>query len=455
MKKTRKRTRKIFLFISAFIKLIDKKLITPITKFILLLTDKLGKRTDKFERWLVRKNTLIFLSLLLSIMAFFVIDNKTVVLVDSYAEVLDDQKVEAIYNTETYVVEGLPETVDVTLIGRKIDMYLAKQLSTGTVSVDISNLKEGTHKVALKYESGINSVDYKLDPSTVNVTISQKVSALKTATIDMINKESLDTKLSVANVNIDKTEIVIKGSEKMISQVANVRALVDINKLVDPEVGVMTLQEVPLIAYDGEGRVINVEMVPSKVTATINIASPKKEVPIKIIPVGEVQFGKAISIITSNATKITLYGNEETIADIEYLPVEVEVTKLATSKDFTITLTNPEGVREMSLKTLEISISLGDEISKEIPDVMIETKNLDSSYKVAAIGTTSQKTTVIVKGTKEVLDSIDESKIKAIVDLSGYTVGDYDKVPVYVTGDDVKATYTPKTKEIKIRISKK
>lgn len=455
MHKRKKRTRKTFLFIGAFIKLIDKKIITPITKFILLLTDKLGKRTDRFERWLVRKNTLIFLSLLLAIIAFFGIDNKTVVLVDSYAEVLDDQKVEAIYNTETYVVEGLPETVDVTLIGRKIDMYLAKQLSTGTVSVDISNLQEGTHKVALKYESGIDSVDYKLDPSTVNVTISQKVSALKTATIDTINKESLDTKLSVANVSIDKTEIVIKGSEKTISKVANVRALVDINKIVEPEVGVMTLQDVPLIAYDGNGKVIDVEMVPSKVSATINIASPKKEVPIKIIPIGEVQFGKAISVISSDATKITLYGNEDSLADIEYLPVEVEVTNLGTSKEFNVTLTTPEGIREMSLKSIKINISLGDEISKEIPDIMIETKNLDPSYKVAAIGTSSIKTTVIVKGTKEVLDSIDESKIKAIVDLSGYTIGDYDKVPVVVTGDDVKATYTPKTKEIKIRISKK
>ncbi len=455
MARTKKRTRKIFLFIKAFIKLIDKKLITPITKFILLISDKLGKRTDKFERWLVRKNTLIFLSLVISVIAFFAIDNKTIILVDSYTQSLDDQKVEAIYNTETYVVEGLPETVDVTLIGRKIDMYLAKQLSTGTVSVDISNLKEGTHKVTLNYDSGIESVDYKLDPSTVNVTISQKVSANKTATIDTINKESLSTKLSITNVAIDKTEIVIKGSEKTISQVANVRALVDINKLVDPEVGVMSLPEVPLIAYDGNGKVIEVEMVPSKVTATINIASPKKEVPIKIIPVGEVQFGKAISVITSDKTKITLYGNEETIANIEYLPVEVEVTKLGTSKEFNVTLTNPEGVREMSHKTLKIHISLGDEISKEIPNIMIETKNLDQSYKVAAIGTTSIKTTVIVKGTKEVLDSIDESKIKAIVDLSGYTEGDYDKVPVTVTGDDVKATYTPKTKEIKIRISKK
>ena len=53
MKKNKKRARKIVLFIKAIIKLIDKKIITPITKFILLITDKMSKRTDRFERWLV------------------------------------------------------------------------------------------------------------------------------------------------------------------------------------------------------------------------------------------------------------------------------------------------------------------------------------------------------------------------------------------------------------------
>ena len=455
MQKTKKRIHRPFLFISAIIKLIDRKIITPITKFILLITDKLGKRTDRFERWLVKKNTLIFISLLLAIITYKAIDNKTLLLTGFYAEQLYDQKVEAIYNTETYVVDGLPETVDVTLIGRKVDMYLAKQLSTGTVSVDISNLKEGTHKVTLNYESGIESVDYKLDPSTVNITIYPKVSAVKNATIDTINKETLDTKLSIDNVSIDKTEIVIKGSDKKLKEVANVRALVDINKLVDPEVGVQTLQDVPIIAYDGNGKVIDVEMVPSKVTATINVSSPKKEVPIKVIPVGEVQFGKAIGAIITSETKITIYGSQDKLSNIEYLPVEIDVNKLSANKDYNVALIAPEGIRAMSLKNLKVSISLGDEISKEIENVMIETINLDSSYKVAAIGTSSIKTTVIVKGTKEVLDSIDESKIKAIVDLKGYTTGDFDKVPVTVTGDDVKASYTPKTKEIKIRITKK
>lgn len=454
MKKTKKRARKAFLFIKAIIRLIDKKVITPITKFILLITDKMSKRTDRFERWLVKKNTLVFISLLIAIVAFFAIDNKSISLVDSYAEVLYDQKVEAIYNTETYVVEGLPETVNVTLIGRKIDMYLAKQLSKGYVTVDISNLKEGTHKVTLNYEGNIESIDYNLDPSTVNINIYPKVSTTKTATIDTINKESLDTKLSVSNVSIDKTEIIIKGAEHTIKEVANVRALVDIQKLVDPEAGVMTLEDVPLIAYDTNGKVVDVEMVPSKVTATINVDSPHKEVPIKVIPVGEVQFGKAISSITSSETKVTVYGSEDVIEKIEYLPIEVEVEKLSTNKEFNVSLVAPEGVRELSVKSTKINITLGEEVTKEIKDVRIETTNLDSNYKAAAIGEASIKTNVIIKGTQEVLDAIDESKIKAIVDLSGYKEGDHE-VEITVTGDDVKATYSPKTTKIKIRISKK
>ncbi len=455
MKKNKKRrTRKAFLFIRAIIRLIDKKIITPITKFILLITDKMGRRTDKFERWLVKKNTLIFISLIIAIVAFFNIDKRTTSLLDSYAEVLYNQKVEAIYNTETYVVEGIPETVDVTLIGRKIDMYLAKQSSNGTVTIDISKLKAGTHKVTLNYKGEIDSVDYKLDPGSININIYPKVSTTKIATIDTINKERLDTKLSVSGVTIDKEEIIIKGAEHTINKVANVRALVDISKLVDPEVGVMTLENVPIIAYDNDGKVVDIEMVPSKVTATINIDSPHKEVPVKVIPKGEVQFGKAISSITSSETKVTVYGEDSALAKIEYLPVEVDVTNLSENKTFTVSLQTPTGLRELSAKNTKITISLGEEETKEINDIMIETTNLDPNYKAAAIGAASIKTTVIVKGTKEVLKSIDESKIKAIVDLTGYTEGDHE-VTITVTGDDVKATYTPKTTKIKIRITKK
>ena len=64
------------------------------------------------------------------------------------AEVLYNQKITALYNKESYVIEGLPETVDITLIGRRSDLYLAKQYPTDEVVIDLRNLKQGTHTVA-------------------------------------------------------------------------------------------------------------------------------------------------------------------------------------------------------------------------------------------------------------------------------------------------------------------
>ena len=60
MKRNKKRVRKAFLFIKGIIRKKNKKIITPITKFILLMTDKMGRRTDKFERWSESTTTLCF-----------------------------------------------------------------------------------------------------------------------------------------------------------------------------------------------------------------------------------------------------------------------------------------------------------------------------------------------------------------------------------------------------------
>lgn len=433
-------------------KWIDRHIVTPITKFVLFLSEKTGAKTGNFERWLTRKNTLIVLSLVLAIGFFFVVDSKSIILVDSSAEVLYDQKVEATYNREAYVVEGLPETVDVTMIGGTAELYLAKQLASGTVKVDLTNYKEGTHKVNLKYDSTINSVNYKLDPSSVTVIIYPKVSKTVNVDVDVLNKSSLDSKLAVQNVTIDQEEVIIKGAEHTLEKVSTVKALVDIKNIIDPKVGVVTLDDVKLVAYDNDGNVVDVEIVPNKVTATVSIVSPSKEVPIKVIPKGTVAFGKAISSMTSSVSKVTVYGEESILEDLQYIPIEIDVNGLSENKTFDVKISKPQGVRDISETDAQISVSLGTEVSKEIKDVYIETINLNPNYKAVALGENSSKISVIVKGTQEVIDSIDASNIKAIVDLSKYGEGDHE-VEIEVTGDELRATYEPKTTKIKIRIT--
>ena len=63
------------------------------------------------------------------------IDNESNVMIDQYAEILYDQTVTAVYNEESYVVEGLPESVDITLIGQRRHIFLAKQSPSKGVTV--------------------------------------------------------------------------------------------------------------------------------------------------------------------------------------------------------------------------------------------------------------------------------------------------------------------------------
>ena len=457
LKKIIRAIKKIFRGIGNFI---DTFIVTPITKFGLFIGEKTDKQAGKFEKWLNKKNTLVFISLLVALLLFFYVDSQASTVIDSAAEVLQNQKVEATYNKEAYVVEGLPETADVTLIGRTVDLYLAKQLSTGKVTVDLSDLKEGTHKVDLNYESPINSVTYKLDPSSITVNVYPKVSATKTITVDVINKDKLNSKLSVQSVTIDKEEVIIKGTDDdksvhNINKVATVKALVDVGAIVDPKAGVNIKEDVKLVAYDKYGNVVDVEIVPEKVTATVNIESYSGEAKIKIIPTGTVAFGKAISSISTSVNTIKIYGEEEVVSRYgdSYIPIEVDVTGLSDSKNYTVVVPKPEGIREVSEKTITVKISVGNEESIEVNDIKIDAINLGPNLKAAAIGENSSKTTVIVKGTREVLDAIDPTTIRATVDLAGLDEGERN-VKVNVTGDEVKASYVAKTTMIKVKITR-
>lgn len=455
VKTTKPKKKSIFVFfIKNIIKLIDKSIVMPISKFFDKISCKFNKNGNKLERFLVKKNTMIFLSLIIAIIIFFYVDSKSSILVDSSAEVLRNQKVIATYNKEAYVVEGLPEEADVTLIGRRVDLYLAKQLSSGNVTVDISNLKPGTHKVDLNYDSSIKSVDYNLNPSSVTVVIYPKMSATKIAQIDVVNQDKLATKLSIQNVVIDQDEIIVKGAEHTLNEVASVKALVDINNIVDPSEGISKIDDVSLVAYDTKGNVVDVEMVPSKVSATVSIVSPKTTVPLKIIPKGEVEFGKAISSMTSSVGQVTVYGEETVIKDLQYIPVEVDVTKLSKTKTFNIVIEKPTGIRDISISNVNVTVSLGEVKEKVIDDIKIDPINLDSNYSPQSLGKNSSVTSVIVKGTESVLASIDSSTIKATVDLSGLGEGEH-VVDVIVTGEDLRATYTAKPTKITVKIFKK
>ncbi len=451
MKKIIKGIGKFFHHIGSFF---DKWLISPITKFILRITDLFKDNNKGIDRFLSKKSTLIVISLILAFGVFILIDQESSVMADQYAEILYNQPVSAVYNEELYVVEGLPKTVDITLVGEKRHIFLAKQSPSKGVSVDLTGLSEGNHKVTLKYSQKLKSLDYKLDPSVVTVTLYPKVSETRSLTYDILHPDDLDSKLSIENVELDRDDVIIKGAQYKLDKVATVKALVDVDDIANPKAGEIELKKVDLVAYDTKGKVVDVEIVPTSVTAKVKITSPSKEVPVRVVPKGNLATGKSIKSASTSISKVTVYGSEEAINNIEYLPVEIDVTGLSENKEYKVTLKKPIGITDISTKTLTVNVSVDNSITKEFSDISIATENLDSKYKVQALSEADSKVTVVVKGSESVINSLDATGITAYIDLDGYGVGEHE-VKVKVKGNDLLVKYSSKTKKVKIRISEK
>lgn len=432
----------------------DKWLITPITKIILKVMSFFKGSAKSFDRIAGKKSTLLIVSLLLAFGTFIIIDQESNVMIDQYAEILYNQPVTAVYNEESYVVEGLPKSVDITLIGQKRHIFLAKQSPSKGVSVDLTGLKPGNHKVTLKYTQRLKSLDYKLDPSQVTVTIYDKKSENRSLTYDLLHQDSLDSKLYISNVEIDRTDVIIKGAQYKLDRVATVKALVDVNNIPNPKAGEITVKDIPLVAYDNDGKIVDVEIVPKTVAANITITSPSKEVPIKVVPKGNVAFGKSIQSMETSLSKITVYGEEAAIEKIENFEVEIDVKGLESDKEFNVTLKKPKGITELSSKTMTVKVTVANSSSKEIPNVSVVSENLDSNLKVQALTEEDRQVTVVVSGSEDIIKDIQASDITAYIDLKGFTAGQRE-VEVKVRGTDLRLSYASKTKKVKVSITNK
>ncbi len=438
---------------------IDKIFITPISRIIFKISDQLRNNSNKIERILNRPHILLYLSLIFAVGMFFLVDKEVINLVQNEAEIISNQPVKVLYNQEAYVVEGLVESVDIILTGNKSAIYLAKQLGDHEVVLDLTDYKPSKtpYRVKLTYNQTVDSIKYKLDPTYLTVTIKEKVSKQYAISYELLNESKLNEKLSVENVELSKTEVIVKGSEDALEKIATVKALVDLNNAEYKDAGTYETDNIPLAAYDEKGNLLNnVEIVPNTVSATITLDTYKATVPIKVLTTGTLVTGKSISSVTINGGNnysVDIYGEKSVLDNITAVPVTIDINGLGNSgsKSYNVSISKPTGVRYISDSSAKITVNFGDEKQKTLNITDIANKNLDSNLKVNLAD--ANAIAVQVKGVDTVIDSITEENISAYVDLSGYTVGEYE-VDLKIEGDDPRVTYVV-TNKVKIIISEK
>lgn len=429
----------------------------PISRLVYNISKSISGNNTNFNKLLNRPHFLIIISLIFAVICFLLIDNKVISLVENEAEIIKNVPVSLIYNEEAYVVENVPESIDITIAGRKSDIYLAKQLGEFGVELDLSKYTEaGTYKVYFTYSKSIDSVDYILDPSYLTVTIKDRVSEVHSVDYDLVSTDDLDKKLSVDSVSLDSTEVIVKGSQDALDEISSIKALVSVSSEDYTEAGTYEMTNIPLVAYDKKGQIINnIEIVPRALTGTLVLKSYKVTVPLSVSTTGKLLSGKAIASITINNSanySLDIYGEENEIKDISSVPVTINVDGLGSEsvKNYKVTISKPSGVRHMSIKNVTITATFGDEEQKSIEVSNIENKNLADGYNANIIP--SGKTIVQVKGVKSNIDNIEANDIKAYVDLSGLGEGTHE-VDVKVDNNNPLINYVV-TSTIKVIITK-
>lgn len=448
--------KKLTNFFNSIFNFFDRHVIMPITRLVFKITKKMNVPNKRFESWLSKQTTLLFLSLFIAVAIFVVVDQKIISFSSQNAQVFKGQQVNVIYNEEQYVVEGLPETVDVTLIGSKADLYIAEQSSNNGVTVDLTGLTPGTHRVNIEYEQGNNDIEYSVNPSIATVIIYDKVSDKRDLSYDIVNNNKLSKTLVVDSVKLSVDEVTIRGAEYKIEQVATVKALIDLENLTKKEEGTQTLHDIVLKAYDNKGNIVDVEFVPSKIDTEIELASPDREVELNFVPVGNLATGKALSGYKFSQNKITVYGDLDVIGSLkDTLDVEVDVSNLSENTSFKVEIKKPAGVKTLSTNYVTVDLQVTDSSSEPVKfKIPLSSFNYGEGLIPNPIDDENGFITVEVQGASSVISSITEKDITVYVDLEGLGEGRHTK-EIFVKGNNPLAIYKAKRTEATVDLIKK
>ena len=160
--------------------------------------------------------------------------------------------------------------------------------------------------------------------------------------------------------------------------------------------------------------------------------------------------GKAIASLTSSVKNVDVYGDKDVLDKLTEVEAKVDVEGLSENKKLSVDLIRVNGVRYMTETKTNIDITVGNEAQREIGGIIVSAINAGTGL-VPQAAQGEREISVILKGTQEVINAIQDNQVFATVDLTGLGKGSY-SVPVTVTTSDEKVIAIPTKTEITVNI---
>ena len=191
-------------------------------------------------------------------------------------------------------------------------------------------------------------------------------------------------------------------------------------------------QEAEIVAYNQKGeKLMNADVIPRTVEATVEVSSPNKTVPIYARFEGEIPDNQAVESITMDHEAITIYGQQAVLDTIEEVVVYIPAATLSSGK-MTHNISLPQGVKYGSVSKVNIDVKLGKAETKKFDDINIIYRGNVQGYKIRAVKEEDFTASLTVKGTKNNLKDFDPDNVIIYVNMRDVKVGENQDLKLYI-----------------------
>ena len=381
------------------------------------------------DRLFLSKKYAGLFALILACLSYFTVtydkDNATALL---SSKALTGVSISSRYNSESFELTGAPTSCDIVLSGEAANVTNAAS-KKGYCAINLEGYTEGTHTVKMTATGFGDSVSAVVSPSEVTVTLKKKTTMQFDLSYDYINQNILDSKYILSQPTfLTGSKINIRASQDTLNSIALVKALIDVsNQSDDFEI------EAPLVAYDKNGKVVNAEIVPDKVMTSVKVSSPHKTVGIKFNFTGTCPEGLAIDTVSMDHQSTEIYASDAVLAQVSDVYVNFDLSTITGNAETMMPVTLPANVRASDVTMVNVKVELAEVDTKTIEDISLQYRNNNNNLAVSDID--AKTVDVLVTGSKDNLDSVDEEKIVVYFDCKDLEPGTYE-LPLSVEYED-------------------
>ncbi len=372
------------------------------------------------DRMLQSNLSMKILSFIIAIVLLFTINGNinNIFSTPNGGDYIYDVKISVRGLQDDYDVVGLPETVDVALVGPSIDIYAAKLSKNYKIIADFSSLGEGDHTIELKSEGFPTNLQVMIVPQTVSVKITQKYTETFELGYDFINEDKMDNKYSVSVESMEHQQVEIRGSQDVIGKINSVKANIDLS-----EINESFEQDAKIYAYDRSGKKLDVEIIPDSVHVQCDVSSYSKEVPIVPKYVGQFESGYGLKEVTLSKDKVRIYGKEELLNSVNSVNVIIDISGLSGDKTYEkLPITEMEKINRLSFDTVDVSVKVSPAVKKIITDIPINIINNTHDYRVV-FANEVDKVSIEVEGVEELLNNVSANDFNATINIENLKSG--------------------------------